>query len=191
MHGDYYFSLPEEVQRGEPSETRETQFRSCNCPGTTLKHQDFVPLLLGPRIRLPCGHSDDPGLRHGGSQGRPSETPRWLPRRFLLGATSPYGSFSARGPRSSSGGLTRPPCFPHDGVQQPVTGRRAFDRGGNLPVVAFQGRLPSALSSPGPLLRRALAQRHGGSFPNGTRAWGLWPGLLLSPDGLAFFGVGS
>ena len=49
MHGGYYFSLPEEMQRGEPSEIRETQFRSCNCPGTTLKHQDFVPLLLGPR----------------------------------------------------------------------------------------------------------------------------------------------
>ena len=48
MHGGYYFSLPEEMQRGEPSEIRETQFRSCNCPGTTLKHQDFVPLLLGP-----------------------------------------------------------------------------------------------------------------------------------------------
>ncbi len=50
MHGGYYFSLPEEVQRGEPSETRETQFRSCNCPGTRRKHQVFVPLLLGPRI---------------------------------------------------------------------------------------------------------------------------------------------
>ena len=49
MHGGYYFSLPEEVQRGEPSETRETQFRSCNCPGTRRKHQVFVPLLLGPR----------------------------------------------------------------------------------------------------------------------------------------------
>ena len=49
MHGGYYFSLPEEMQRGEPSEIRETQFRSCNCPGTTLKHQDFVPLLLGPQ----------------------------------------------------------------------------------------------------------------------------------------------
>ena len=48
MHGGYYFSLLEEMQRGEPSEIRETQFRSCNCPGTTLKHQDFVPLLLGP-----------------------------------------------------------------------------------------------------------------------------------------------
>ena len=48
MHGGYYFSLPEEVQRGEPSETRETQFRSCNCPGTRRKHQVFVPLLLGP-----------------------------------------------------------------------------------------------------------------------------------------------
>ena len=51
MHGGYYFSLPEEVQRGEPSEIRETQFRSCNCPGTTLKHKVFVPLLLGPHIR--------------------------------------------------------------------------------------------------------------------------------------------
>ena len=50
LHGGYYFSLPEEVQRGEPSETRETQFRSCNCPGPTRKHQDFVPLLLGPRV---------------------------------------------------------------------------------------------------------------------------------------------
>ena len=50
MHGGYYFSLLEEMQRGEPSEIRETQFRSCNCPGTTLKHQDFVPLLLGPRF---------------------------------------------------------------------------------------------------------------------------------------------
>ena len=50
MHGGYYFSLPEEMQRGEPSEIRETQFRSCNCPGTTLKHQDFVPLLLGPQV---------------------------------------------------------------------------------------------------------------------------------------------
>ena len=50
MHGGYYFSLLEEMQRGEPSEIRETQFRSCNCPGTTLKHQDFVPLLLGPRV---------------------------------------------------------------------------------------------------------------------------------------------
>ena len=49
MHGGYYFSLPEEVQRGEPSETRETQFRSCNCPGTRRKHQVFVPLLLGPQ----------------------------------------------------------------------------------------------------------------------------------------------
>ena len=50
MHGGYYFSLPEEVQRGEPSETRETQFRSCNCPGTRRKHQVFVPLLLGPLV---------------------------------------------------------------------------------------------------------------------------------------------
>ena len=50
MHGGYYFSLTEEVQRGEPSETRETQFRSCNCPGTRRKHQVFVPLLLGPRF---------------------------------------------------------------------------------------------------------------------------------------------
>ena len=32
------------------------------------------------------------------------------------------------------------------------------------------------------------ATRSGGSFPNGTRARGLLPGLLLSPDGLAFFG---
>ena len=54
MHGGYYFSLPEEVQRGEPSETRETQFRSCNCPGTTLKHQDFVPLLLRPHPGVDC-----------------------------------------------------------------------------------------------------------------------------------------
>ena len=51
MHGGYYFSLLEEMQRGEPSEIRETQFRSCNCPGTTLKHQDFVPLLLGPPFK--------------------------------------------------------------------------------------------------------------------------------------------
>ena len=53
----YYFSLPEEVQRGEPSETRETQFRGCNCPGTTLKHQDFVPLLLGPLVLAILNHA--------------------------------------------------------------------------------------------------------------------------------------
>ena len=47
----YYFSLTEELQRGEPSETRETQFRNSNCPGTRRKHQVFVPLLLGPRIQ--------------------------------------------------------------------------------------------------------------------------------------------
>ena len=41
MHGGYYFSLPEELQRGEPSETRETQFRHSNCPRDETKTQGF------------------------------------------------------------------------------------------------------------------------------------------------------
>ena len=54
LPGHYYFGPTEAVQRAvspELSETREMQFRSSNCPGTTRKHKLFVPLLLGSRAR--------------------------------------------------------------------------------------------------------------------------------------------
>ena len=41
LHGGYYFSLPEEVQRGEPSEIREMQFRNSNCPRDEAKTPGF------------------------------------------------------------------------------------------------------------------------------------------------------
>ena len=41
LHGRYYFSLTEEVQRGEPSEIREMQCRNSNCPRDEAKTPGF------------------------------------------------------------------------------------------------------------------------------------------------------
>ena len=58
----------------EPLEIHEMQCRNSNCPpGTTRKHQVFVPLLLGPRhLENPCRR-----IEVGGSfRGKEPETGR-------------------------------------------------------------------------------------------------------------------
>ena len=143
----------------EPLEIREMQCRNSNCPpGTTRKHQVFVPLLLGPRhLENPCrrievggsfrGHEPETGRSQFGSRRRAVKRIFWFLNGLREGPRIGPGSHSILRVKWDAG--IGPRRIGLEGSWAPAVGLEGFD-GRSEPTII--GVLPTGgvLIPPGP-----------------------------------------